>query len=57
LKSTVLKSQGQGECGKVGYISSYTGMVTCQECKSIAEQDDRQAQTKIKSQLFNWFSG
>jgi hypothetical protein len=50
LKLTIMKSQGQGDCGKAGYISGYRGLVSCKACVQIMEQEAAQSQI-LKAQM------
>lgn len=45
------KSQGQGECGKTGYITGYPGVVSCKACQKIADAEKAMSITAIKNQL------
>jgi hypothetical protein len=40
LKMTVFKSNGDGACGEIGIISPYPGVVTCETCKRLIDQED-----------------
>ncbi len=33
------KSQGQGDCGRTGYISGYRAAINCKTCLKIYEED------------------
>ena len=39
LSLTVLKSDGEGECGAMGSISGYEGMITCNTCRKLLEEE------------------
>jgi len=41
LKLTILKSEGEGQCGKTGLISGYEGMITCKRCKQLFNEEKK----------------
>ena len=43
------KSQGQGECGRSGYITGWPGVVTCKACQKVVKAEQTQAFRSIKN--------
>jgi len=56
LSLTIMRSMGQGDCGKEGYISSYHGCVNCKKCKEIIaqEQSIKVNQTDLWKRLIDY---
>jgi hypothetical protein len=50
LRLTILRSEGEGACGKSGSISGYRGMITCKTCLKIFDDEETTRPARMETE-------